>query len=173
VAWTQIPGDLTDSLTAQLRRVATADQRVRGALGTRFAFVTVSPVEVPKDSVRAPSAPRTFRLAFFSHSNNVPVEVLVRELRVQLVVRRRGYDLPEGREEVEAAITLARRDRRLRTAVTGLLGSAILAYPDSGASGFGHRLLHVTFARRGEDAPRYWAYVDLTDDRVLDAGKEP
>jgi len=173
VAWTQLPGDLTDSLAAQLRRIATADQRVREALGDRFAFISISPVEgEAKDTVRAAAA-RVFQLVFFSHTHNVAVEVRVQEQRVQQVERRPGLDVPEGRAEVEAAIALARRDARLRAAVAGLVGSAILAYPDSGAPGFGHRLLHVTFAREGGDVPLYWAYVDLTDGRVLSAGKEP
>jgi hypothetical protein len=81
--------------------------------------------------------------------------------------------VPEGQAEVETAIALARRDARLRAAVAGLIGSAILAYPDSGARGFGHRLLHVTFASANGVVPLYWAYVDLTDGAVLSAGKEP
>jgi hypothetical protein len=162
---------LTDTLAAQLRRVAIQDARVQSILGQRFAFISVEAVDVPKGSARAPSA-RLFRLLFFSHSNNVPVEVLVRDLRVQQVERRPNYDVPEGREEVDTAIALAREDPRLRPAVAALEGSAILAYLESGAQGFGHRVLHVTFARAGEDVPRYWAYVDLTDRRVLSVGEE-
>jgi len=170
VPLTQLPDQLTDSLAARLRQVSLADSRVRAALGQRFAYISVDRVEVSKDAAGAPQA---FRVLFFSHTNNVPVEVLIRDLTVQQVERRPNYDLPEGREEVEAAITLARRHATLRTAVAGLMGSAILVYPDSGAAGRGHRVLHVTFAREGEDVPRYWAYVDLTDQKVLRAGKEP
>ena len=38
--------------------------------------------------------------------------------------------------------------------------------------GICHRVMWITFSRGWAD-PKYWAQVDLTDDRVLDAGAEP
>lgn len=170
VPWSQAQGDLTDSLARELRRIAEADSRTQAALGQRFAFINVERVEAPKDTAEARPV---YRVVFYSHSNNVPVEVLIRDLQVQQVERRPNYDVPESPEEAQMAITLARRSPELRAAVGRLVGSAIVTYPDTSSPLRGHRVLYVTFAAEADSAPRYAAYVDLTEQRVVRTIKEP
>ena len=101
----------------------------------------------------------------------------MKDLEVLNVVARKGYQPPESDEEIQQAIDLAKKDTRLHDKIQDLLGHALLASPEQGwiwnERGFGHRVLWVTFSKEGEAEPRYWAIVDLSDQKVLDAGAEP
>lgn len=74
-------------------------------------------------------------------------------------------------------IELARADPRLAGKVQDLRGHGLLMQPDRGFfrndPGYGHRVIWITFSQGVGGDPKYWAQVDLTDDRVLDAGEEP
>jgi len=170
VPWSPVPGSLTDGLEAQMRQAALQDARVRRELGARFAFLGVDEIEAPKDRARRPSDPVPARVHFFSYANNVAVEATMAGARVESAARREGYQPPEGPEEVVAAVALAQRDPRLAERVQGLRGVGILAFPPDQGEARGHRVLHVSFIAGDEDLPRYMALVDLTAERVLDAG---
>ncbi len=167
---TPIPGSLTDAVEAQIRQAVVQDPAVRQALGSRFAFITIDEIEPPKGGRRDPAAPVPTRVTFFSHQNNVAVEVFTRGTRVERVLRRPDYQPPEGREEVQAAIALAERDPRLSGRLERVTGSAIRTQREPGKPGAGNRLLYVTFHEANEDLPRFFALVDLTLQQVLDAG---
>jgi len=170
VPWTARAGALTETMETELRNTATQDARVRGALGERYGYVTAAEVEPDKERPRDAGQPLRARLTFYSYTNNVAVEVLMRGREVESVNRREGYQPPEGAEEIKLAISLAEQDSRLHRAVQGMTATAILTYPERDHPGYGHRILHVSFSAQGEDVPRYYALVDLTAQRVLTAG---
>lgn len=91
--------------------------------------------------------------------------------------RAEGYLPPEGPRDVQRGIELARADRRLAGKVQGMEGHGLLMQPDRGFfrndPGYGHRVIWITFSPGLGGDPKYWAQVDLTEDRVLDAGDEP
>ena len=170
VASTPIAGSLTVELQRQTVQAAVRDARVKDLLGDRFAHISTDEVEPIKDQPRVSNGLPPARVTFFSHANNVAVEALVQDARVITVTKREGYQPPEGREEIEAAVALAQRDDRLQSAVQGLRSNAIVTFATRRGVGYGHRLLYVSFWKEGEDITRYFALVDLTDRKVLDAG---
>jgi hypothetical protein len=92
---------------------------------------------------------------------------------------REEYQPPESQGEIDNAVTLAQKDPRLREKVKGLKGHGLLIEPDSGLFfdlfgdlGAGNRVLWITFSKKEERDPLYCAVVDLTENKVLDAGKE-
>ena len=173
VPWTPRLAALTESREAELRNAATQDARVRNALGARFGYVTAAEVEPDKQRASEAANALPVRLTFYSYTNNVAVEVRMRQSAVEEVTRREGYQPPEGADEIKAAIVLAQQDSRLATLVKGMHATAIVTYPEQGQPGYGHRVLHVSFSANGvaeEEAPRYYALVDLTEQKVVTAG---
>lgn len=168
VAWTELPDALTDARVEQARRVALADARVRDLLGERFAYIGADNVEAPKGRRARPGEPPAVRVTFFSHTRNQAVEVIAGAERVQSAGATRRVP-PEGRDEVDEALGLARRDQRLRGA-SELRGVGILQPPLPGSPAYGHRVIYVCFLRGEEDLPRFAATVDLTAREVLAAG---
>jgi len=170
---------LTTAETAALRKAAEADPRVAGLLGNRWGFVEAQRVP-PEGKVAfgcCRDEARFARLTYFSYSQNVAVEVLLKEQLVMEAVRREGYVPPEGPQDVERGIALARADSRLAGRVESLQGHGLLMQPDIGFfrndPGYGHRTIWITFSQGQDGDPKFWAVVDLTDDRVLEAGQEP
>ncbi len=160
---------LTDAVAIQTRDAALQDQRVRDLLGGRFTYIDTDEIE-PEKGQAASNGPLATRVTFFSYANNVAVLVRMTGLKVESATRRDGYQPPEGRDEIKEAIGLASRDSNLLNRLQGLTGHAILTYPQAGRPGYGHRILRVTFRNGDEDVPRYFANVDLTDQKVLSAG---
>ncbi len=164
---TTVAGDLSDSLAREARATVERDPRARTALGARWAYVEVDPVEAEKGA-QAPAL-ATYRAWYFSHSYNTALEVRLRGSVVTEIRRDPSYSPPEGRAEVDSALALARTDPRLQGRVEGLRGQGIVTYPAKGQPGYGHRVLHVTFFRADEDLAPFAAIVDLTDRIVLRA----
>ena len=170
---------LSASDIAALRKTAEADRRVTSLLGARWAYI---------DADRASSQgkisfgccqneARFTKLTYFSYSNNVAIEVRLKDAAVLQADRIDGYLPPEGPQDVQRGIELARADQRLAGKVQDLQGHGLLMQPDRGFikndPGYGHRVIWITFSQGLGGDPKYWAQVDLTDDRVLDAGDEP
>lgn len=166
----EIPGSLTDALEAEIRQAALDDKHVQKLLGDRFAYISTDEVESVKGRDRGPSDPLATRVTFFSHTNNVAVEVRMRGVEVESVQRKEGYQPTEGPDEISEAIALALSDRRLQGKVEGLNGDAILMILPKGKPGYGHRVLYVAFSQEEEDHALYFAIVDLTHRTVLSAG---
>jgi hypothetical protein len=169
VPYTEFAGALTAAREAQLRQAATQDARVRAALGERFGYIAANRAEPDKERPNISAEAIPFRLTFYSYSNNVAVEVLMKKDTVAEVSRREGYQPPEGAEEIKEAIALAQRESRLSEAVKGMYATAILTAPAKGTPGYGHRVLHVSFTATGgpEEVPTYYALVDLTEQKVV------
>lgn len=165
-----LPGTLTDDFKARVRTAALRDPRVRNALGERFTYIKTRKVEPPKGTVTGVRAPTETAAVFYSYSNNTAVVVRLTEFRVERIEERRGYQPPEGEEEVEAAVALARRDSRLRSVVRRLEGVAIRVLPRPEAPSAVNRVLYVVFRQDWNSPPRYYATVDMTDGVVVAAG---
>lgn len=168
----------TDEVTA-LRTVTERDARVMAQLGSRWTFIDAE--RLPPTGKISFGCCRQManmtRLIYYSYSQNVAVEVLVKEMGVLSVARREGYQPPEGQEDVQRGIELAKADPRLVGKVEQLQGHGLLMQPDRGFfrndPGYGHRTIWITFSQGQDGDPKYWAVVDLTDDQVLEAGEEP
>ncbi len=170
---------LSASEVAAMRKTAEADRRVVSLLGARWAFIDADPVP-PNGKISfgcCQKNARFTRLTYFSYSNNVAVEVRLKDGTVLQTSRIDGYLPPEGPQDVQRGIELARADHRLAGKVQDLQGHGILMQPDRGFfkndPGYAHRVIWITFSQGLGGDPKYWAQVDLTDDRVLDAGDEP
>ncbi|MCI1277731.1 MAG: hypothetical protein LKG23_01985 [Nitrospira sp.] len=164
---------------AGLRTVAEANPRVTALLGERWGFIDADRVP-PQGKVSfgcCRTTARFTRLTYFSYSHNVAVDVRMNDSTVMETSRREGYLPPEGPQDVQRGIELARADSRLAGKVQGLQGHGLLMQPDRGFfkndPGYGHRVIWITFSPGLGGDPKYWAQVDLTEDRVLDAGDEP
>jgi hypothetical protein len=169
VPWKELPGILTATQIQNLRQAALQNAEVRTALGARYAYVTADPIEPGKE----PDAGKVaggIRMTFYSYANNIAVEVFMKETAVEKVVRREGYQPPEGPEEIRVATELAAREEHLRGKLKGLENTGLVTFPQEGQPGYGHRVLHINFTKNGNDVPSYYALVDLTEQKVLRAG---
>jgi hypothetical protein len=170
VNWTPRAQALTEAQVTEIQQLAVQNAQVHTALGQRFAFITAAEADPDKQQSQSANEPLPVRLTFYSYSNNIAVEVLMRGREVASVERKEGYQPPEGAEEIKVAIEMARRDSRIRAAVKDMSATAIVTYPEPKRPGYGHRILHVSFSGPNEDVPRYYALVDLTDQKILTAG---
>lgn len=179
-----------------LRALAEQDSRVQEVLGKRFGYIETE--EVSKDHCRLSDEEKgtnsahitersstqhlAHRLTYYSYSHNSTVYVCLKDNQIISVQRdpRENYQPPEGEQEVEQAITLARKDPRIAGDVQNLFGHAILTSPEeyryfwvNDEAGFGNRVFWVTFSEEPESLALFFARVDLTTGQVLEAGKEP
>ncbi|MDR4460209.1 MAG: hypothetical protein MRJ67_06780 [Nitrospirales bacterium] len=187
---------IVDSNQPALRATAEQDPAVKTQLGDRFAFIHTE--EVPADrclvTVQADNSTNsrateresasdvpTYRLTYYSYTNNVAVHVCMENTRISSVQRdpREGFQPEEGEEEITTAIELARADQRIAQEVQTLHGHAILTSPEeyryfwvNDEAGFGDRVFWITFSEMPESLALYFARVNLTSQTVLDAGKE-
>jgi hypothetical protein len=161
-----VPFALTSDIEVEYRNSAAKDARVKQQLGARFAYSFVETIDPPKgkepDSVHV-------RLWFFSHDANHGVIVTMKNGVIEAVEKSSKVP-PEGREEVLAAVELARKDPMLSGKLGDLEGGAMLAQPATGKEPWiGNRVLDVRFY----DATlvsKFMATVDLTLQTVLLAG---
>ncbi|MDR4470734.1 MAG: hypothetical protein MRJ68_20955 [Nitrospira sp.] len=176
---------LTDDDVVSLRKSAESDRRVAALLGSRWAFIDADPVP-PEGKFSfgcCRDTARRVRLVYYSYSQNVAIEVLMvstrltHSLNVLGVSRLEGYQPPEGQQDVQRGIELAKADPRLSGKVDELQGHGLLMQPDRGLfrndPGYAHRTIWITFSEGQGGDPKFWAVVDLTEDKVLEAGEEP
>ena len=168
IPWKPLPGVLSETETARLRDTALKNTEVTNALGTRFALVVADPIDPEKGSTA--QGPRAVRLTFYSYANNMALEVVMKSGEVDKLTKREGYQPPEGREEIRLATELALRDARLRASAKGLESTGLVTFPKEGRPGYGHRVLHINFTKAKADVPSFFALVDLTEQKVLQAG---
>jgi hypothetical protein len=169
------PTALTPAFAARVSEVAATSPIVRRNLGDRFAFINA--VLVDEDKERGgellPAEQQLGRVTFYSYSRNVAVRALVRAGEVLEVRDVEGFQPPESPEEIERAVRLAREDRRIAGLVRNLEGMAMVTEPGEGRPGSGHRVLYVSFAPAGTRTAEVMALVDLTDNRIIEAGPTP
>lgn len=168
----------TSSEVAGLRNAAESDRRVTALLGSRWAFIDAD--RIPPEGKRSFGCCRhtsQTRLVYYSYSQNVAVEVHMKETNVFSVSRLEGYQPAEGQQDVQRGIELAKADPRLAGKVEQLQGHGLLMQPNRGFfrndPGYAHRTIWITFSKGQDGDPQYWAVVDLTENKVLEAGQEP
>lgn len=170
---------LADVEITAMRKAAEADPKVAVLLGQRWGFIDADrlPSEGKVSFGCCRDQARLTKLTYFSYSHNVAIDVRMKDTMVFQASRNEGYLPPEGPQDVQRGIELARADARLAGKVQALQGHGLLMQPDRGFfkndPGYEHRVIWITFSQGQEGDPKYWAQVDLTDDRVLDAGDEP
>lgn len=170
---------LTASEVAALREAAESDSRVTPLLGSRWAFIDADRVP-PEGKISfgcCRHATSLTRLVYYSYRQNVAIDVRMKDKNVLNVSRLEGYQPPEGQQDVQRGIELAKADPRLTGKVEQLEGRGLLMQPDRGFfrndPGYAHRTIWITFSQGQDGDPKYWAVVDLTEDKVLEAGEEP
>ena len=180
----------------RIRGVAELDPRVLKELGKQFVHLHTENIGAgkiicpatqpgPDQTITLSAPPPITRFTYFSYANNVTVIVCMEGEKLASVGPRKGYQPPEGEEEAGSeefaqAVKLAKEDSRLakvQDLIKDLKPHALLVEPEKGLifnePGFGHRVLWVTFSKGEDGDPQFWAIVDLTDKKVLDAGAEP
>jgi hypothetical protein len=176
VAYQQLPASvtLTVQLERQIRFAATQSPLVRNLLGPRFAYITTSPAELTKGGTNTAGVLQTL-VTFFSHSSNAPVVVNMSGTNVlsATATSTDALNPPVGADEIAEALDLARSDPRLSGNVPGLLGTGLLAFLAPGQTGYGDRVVDVTFEMPTDPTPRYAAFVDLTTQSVLSVIPNP
>ena len=75
ISSSEVPVTLTESLGVQHQQTALADTQVRQLLGERFVFIGADELESDKTERPQTVEDLATRLTFFSHANNVAVEV--------------------------------------------------------------------------------------------------
>ncbi|MBS0183575.1 MAG: hypothetical protein JSS39_14355 [Nitrospira sp.] len=162
-----------------LRNAAERDSRVTKLLGSRWAFIDADRMP-PEGKISFGCCRDTTgltRLVYYSYSQNVAVEVRMKGENLFSVSRLEVYQPPEGQQDIQRGIELAKADPRLAGKVEQLQGHGLLMQPDRGFfrndPGYAHRTIWITFAQGQDGNPKYWAVVDLTDDKVLEVGEEP
>jgi hypothetical protein len=165
------PTGIDEELKSKIRQVALNDNRVKEALGGRFAYVSVC--KLGGKVARQSPEPIT-RVTFYSYAKNQPVQVemvgsKITGVNIRKGVRGRdaGYSPIHGKDEKEKAIDIAKNDGSLKDKVGSLTARVIRNAPGSDRQFQGHRVMFVSFMKDDETIPLYTALVDLTENKVL------
>ncbi|MCF6203855.1 MAG: hypothetical protein L3J59_09340 [Methylococcaceae bacterium] len=140
-------------------------------LGNRFTFIT-SQTDSGKNG---PSSEEV--VTFFSHSNNMTVEVNVDHGEIKKVeeISPSTYQPPLTAEEVKEAVKIARKALQKEGfgRVQQLKGYGILAFKTSDEAGsdnggfYDTRVVYVSFHEHIDARPEFIAWVDLTEGSVI------
>ncbi len=171
----------------RIRESAESHPLVIKELGERFAYFHSEVIQrgrgfcpphvtLTLDLVIPSAPPAITRLTYYSYTRNATVVVCMRGEHFLSVKQQTGYQPPELQDEIDAVITLAAGDPRLREKLDGLRSRAILFDLGRGLlfdePGAGSRVFWVTFSNSADRAPDFWAIVDLSQRKVLQVGEE-
>ena len=162
----------------RLEYKAKGDVRAIHGLGNRYTHVTIIDQDDEKEDRDVKGQPPVVsRLVSFSHEKNVTVEVgLDAEERIVSVSTTPAKDYqPEiTDEEAKEAEQLARGYlKRLKSKrVAGLQAFSILAYKPEGTGFYDTRVIYVSFHKDNDSPPELMAWVDLTNQRILQVREE-
>lgn len=176
---TAADGATSTTIASELAAKVVTNSKVRQVLGSRYTLIsaTVTDLSAKHLSGCCTGMSPKHRLLFYSYTNDVAVGVEMKGDDVITIVQRdRSYLPPEGEEEIQQAIDLARKDSQIPGGLPQLDGHAILMQPGDGLlwnePGYGHRVFWVTFSKGLSGNPEYWAVVDLSAQTVLKVEKE-
>lgn len=165
VGFELIPGALTTQDVLGYAELARGDARVQALLGERSAFVQ----EIERDQGKgANRTSHQLRLIFYSHTHSRTVEVTIDHGTV-LDAKYIEYYPPEGKQEIDQAVALAKQDPRLAGLVADLQAGGMNFQHTQNTAYLNHRVMDIRFY----DATlvsRYFAVVDLTELKVQAAG---
>lgn len=151
-------------------RIALLRADVREALGSRH-----SQAQLLESAAKA-GAPASSRLVYFSHGNNITVEVALDGQRVRSVrkISPAEYQPDITDDEIAEGERLARAyfNDMGRERVAELQAYGILAYLPEGRGYYDTRVVYISFHRDGDAPPEFAAWVDLTRQKVLRARYE-
>ena len=149
----------------RLEAKAKTTPEAKRALGKRFTRITVIDGE-DKETRKV-----IRQLVLFSREHNATVEVeFDKDEKVQAVnsIPAQEYQPEITDEETQEATALARsyfRSQGFR--IDGLKAYGILAYKPQGVGFFDSRVLYVSFHKRDDAPPELSAWVDLTNQLIL------
>lgn len=148
------------------------DARVTRALGRRFTRIEV----IESDSKDPDYDPSRIQLVYFSRDNNTTVDIYLNDSVVERVVSTPAaqYQPEITNEEIDEAANLARKHFVTfgQSRVQSLQRYGILAYKPSGSGFYDTRVIYVTFHKEENSFPEFIAWVDLSNQRILDAREE-
>lgn len=153
-------------------QVALRDDRVHEVLGERFVYIDTEVL------ARKGNMGRTDVLnTYFSHTFNHTVQVTVEQNQVTdiLTLDAAEYQPPLAPEEVTEAITIARAyfGARSISRVAELEGFTILTFPGQDGGAFHtNRIGYVSFSPDADSNPEFVAWVDLTNQVVVESREE-
>ena len=158
--------------TAAGNTVAQESVEVRAALGARFTYLGTGGIHTKGQADQAQE-----RVTYFSHTQRATVEVLVSDGWVAEVTSTPAadYQPPLIPAEVTQAVTIARDALQSvdHSRMSMLEGFGILALPSEGPQAFyAHRVVYVSFHAHEDAPPEYVAWVDLTEQTVVESGEE-
>jgi hypothetical protein len=150
----------------RLEAKAKTTPEVQRALGKLFTRITVI------DSEDKETGTVITQLVFFSRDQNASVEVTFdKKEKIQAVnsIPAREYQPEITDEEIEEATALARAYFRSQgfARIAGLKAYGILAYTPQGNGFFDTRVLYVSFHKDDDAPPELSAWVDLTNQLIL------
>ncbi|MCW1966801.1 MAG: hypothetical protein KIH69_001620 [Anaerolineae bacterium] len=148
------------------------DARVLRALGRRFTRIEV----IESDSKDPDYDSSRIQLVYFSRDNNTTVDIYLNGSEVERVVSTPAaqYQPEITNEEIDEAGNLARKHfvGLGHSRVQSLQRYGILAYQPSGSGFYDTRVIYVTFHKEENSFPEFVAWVDLSNQRILDAREE-
>ncbi len=161
----------------RLEQKAKADTRVVYGLGNRFTRVTVLDQDNKEDQDDKQRAPVVSQLVFFSHEKNATVEVgfdAQEKLEAVTVIPAADYQPEITDEEIKDAAALARNYFLSQgfKRIAGLRPYGILAYKPEGKGFYDTRVLYISFHKHDDAPPQLAAWVDLTNQRILEVREE-
>jgi hypothetical protein len=161
-----IPGSLTAQDITKYVAAARADQRVKELLAERSAYI--EHLEEGNDKGDKPGA-HQIRLIFYSYSKSRTVEV---SMNRAVVTKAQYVDFfpPEGKEEIDLSIELAKKDPRLAGKVADLKAGGMSYQHGESTAYLNHRVMDVRFYDTAL-VSRFFAVVDLTELKVQAAGE--
>jgi hypothetical protein len=161
----RLPNAFDDTARRDLLQSALGMQKVRDRLNRgRCLPIGISRREDAKGERQ------TYVAVAYDYSNDVAVAITLDD-RGELIQITDEHNQPAPIEsEIARAIDLARADPRLSSRVDGLVASAIpfAGHSDEFAN---RRVLEVLFGCRADRLPQYRAWVDLSKESVLHAGR--
>lgn len=154
-----------------LEGIARADPIAKLQLGNKSTRIT----EIIKSDKKTGKS--VSQVVFFSRDKNKTVEIDYQNNKVQAINSRPAWDYqPEiTDEEITEAAELARTYflNLGRARVLLLKAYGILAYRPEGNGFFDTRVIYVSFHEDNDSPPQLMAWVDLTNQLVINAREEP
>jgi hypothetical protein len=157
---------LRTEVVNRAKDIAMADDRVKRLLGDkRHIAIGASLLEKRKEPKEV-----SLLYVFYNYTDNFTVEVYLDHDAQQITdVVKAHYQPAPLQQEIEQAIAMARKDRRLADRLTeDLEGMAIMVSPnDPDGAYYFHRQFDVRFGCPDERLPRFGALVDLSSETVI------
>ena len=156
----------------RIEAVAASDPQVNELLGERYVVIGTE----SENKKNAPS--NAIRVTYFSHSNNLTLEVSMSNQAVASIdiIEPVDYQPPLTAIEVAEAIALAQADlvEQGFTDAAALEGYGILALKgDNNVSDFYNtRVVYVSFHAHVDARPEYVALVDISNQVVLESRED-